>query len=58
MRLEQAGTPIGGNDLLISVRLADVFGWQRPFGSYLMVNVTVGGESDPDIDIRQVDHRS
>jgi hypothetical protein len=29
MRLEQAGTPIGGNDLLISVRLADVFGWQR-----------------------------
>jgi hypothetical protein len=56
MRLEQAGTPIGGNDLLISVRLADVFGWQRPFGSYLMVNV--GGESDPDIDIRQVDHRS
>jgi hypothetical protein len=30
----------------------------EPFGSYLMVDVTVGSESDPDIDIWQVDHRS
>ncbi len=30
----------------------------KPFGCYWMVNVPVGSERDPDIHIRQVDHRS